>query len=376
MTMLHSNANCSANFVVIALLPLLFFLTMLTGYLGFIPLNIPIYTLVYIGFIFFIFLLFIKHNANFAACKIRGTQLSMEIALKTELAETALTLNQERKSILNIDDFLNRYYIDIRNDNFVSVASSIFPMLGILGTFIAMAISMPNFSANDTHALDSEISLLLSGVGSAFFASIYGIFLSLLWTYFEKRGLSKIDDHFKEIGHLYASYVWSKESLLIHQYQQKDLQDDRFISALKETFNLEYMQQVHKEQRQSFKALMADNNQTFEHLVTTLQHISTEIRESLSVVESSANAIEARRQIEKNILDFTHVVKHLEVSTQNLSTQLDHSLIQTFEKIDHEIADIVTKLADFATHVSLESNEVQRSITKYHQALADKSRDA
>jgi len=63
---------------------------------------------------------------------------------------------------------MNKFYIDIRKDNFVPVASSVFPMLGILGTFVAMAISMPNFSASSTDALDSEITVLLSGVGSAF----------------------------------------------------------------------------------------------------------------------------------------------------------------------------------------------------------------
>ncbi len=81
-------------------------------------------------------------------------------------------INNETKSILNIHEFLNNYYKDVRNDNFVSVASSIFPMLGILGTFVAIAISMPDFSVKDTEALDNEISLLLSGVGSAFFASM------------------------------------------------------------------------------------------------------------------------------------------------------------------------------------------------------------
>ena len=376
MTTLRANVNCSANYIVIALLPMLFFLTMLAGYLHIIPLNIPVYSLVYIGFIFLVFLLFIKHNANFAACKMRGSQLSMEISLKTELLATSLKLDQKSKSILSIDDFLNRFYIDVRNDNFVSVASSIFPMLGILGTFVAMAISMPNFTASDTNTLDSEISVLLSGVGSAFFASIFGIFLSLLWTYFEKRGLSKIDEHFKQIERLYASHVWSKEELTIHQYAQKELSDDRFIQALKETFNLDYVKQVNEEQLETFKTIMKENNDTFTHLANTLERISAEIKESLSVVESSANAIEARKQIEKNIFEFTHVVKSLENSTQNLSVHLDHSLSQTFEKIDSEIGNIVTKLADFATHVSLESSEVQKSISRYHKSLSDKSRES
>ncbi len=59
------------------------------------------------------------------------------------------------------------------------MASSLFPLLGILGTFTAIAVSMPDFSISDTDTLDKQISILLSGIGTAFYASIFGIFLSL-----------------------------------------------------------------------------------------------------------------------------------------------------------------------------------------------------
>ena len=370
MNTLQANVNCSANYIVIALLPLLFFVTMVAGYLNVIPLNIPVYTLAYIGFILFTFLLFIKHNANFAACKMRGTQLNMEHSLKAELASKELELDSKSKSILDIDKFLNNFYIDIRNDNFVSVASSVFPMMGILGTFVAMAISMPNFSASDTNTLDSEISVLLSGVGSAFFASIYGIFLSLLWTYFEKRGLSKIDDYFQSIETLFASHVWTEDELTIHQHSKGDLEDNRFLSALKETFDLSVIKDINEQQLASFKAVMHESNQNFNHLATTLQHISQDIQESLSVIDQSTTAVDARNQIEAQISEFTSATNALEKSTKMFSAQMDSSLNRTFEKIDTEIGDIVIKLADFATHVSAESSEVQKSIKKYHQTIA------
>ncbi len=56
--------------------------------------------------------------------------------------------------------------------NFAVVATSLFPMLGILGTFTAIAISMPDFSIDDMGSLDKQISILLSGIGTAFYASI------------------------------------------------------------------------------------------------------------------------------------------------------------------------------------------------------------
>ena len=369
MQTMQSRVNCAPHFIVIILLPLLFFVAMIAGYLGFIPLNIPIYTLVYIGFIFFVFLLFTKHNANYASCKMHGGQVQMELALREELMSKSLTLNNQTKSILHIDDFLNRYYIDIRNDNFVSVASSIFPMLGILGTFVAMAISMPNFTASSTSALDSEISVLLSGVGSAFFASIYGIFLSLLWTYFEKRGLSKIDEYFQNIETLFSSHVWTEDELTIHQYSKGDLEDNRFLSALQSTFNLDFIKEQNQQQLQAFQSIMQESNRNFEILTSAITKSTTQIENVLMNIDQSSNAIEARERIENNIAQFTQATQILENSAQNITQQLDRSLHQNFEMIDEEIASIVVKLADFATHVSAESSEVQKSIRKYHQSI-------
>ncbi len=375
MPSIPNNTNCSANYIIISIIPILFFIVMAAGYLNLLPLKIPLFTLLYIGFILFVFLLFIRHNANYTVCKMKRAHLEMEEELKSELASKSLTLGQTSRSVLNIGTFLNEYYIGLRNDNFVSVASSVFPMMGILGTFIAMAISMPNFSASNTDTLDREISLLLSGVGSAFFASIYGILLSLVWTYFEKRGLSKIDRYIENIKNLFQPSVWSNEDLLIHQYTQSEIQDNKFIHALKETFNLEFATTLNERHLNHFKQIINETNQSFSLISNKLETASIDLKETLSMIDSSTTAIEARNQIREALGEFTHAANSLEKSTAVFSANMDKSLEKTFDKIDYEIGDIVIKLADFATHVSLESREVQESIKNYHLAVANQLKE-
>jgi len=371
MPVKQGSALCSANFIVISLIPILFFIAMVLGYLSLIPLHVPIHSLGVIGFILFIFLLFARHNANYSVCKMRSSYKHLENELKNELASSALTIEKETKSVLDIEIFLKKYYAEIRNDNYVSVASSVFPMLGILGTFIAIALSMPNFSVTDTQALDREISLLLSGVGSAFFASIYGILLSLIWTYFEKRGLSKVNIYFTSIKKDFTSLIWSKEELLIYKYTQYDLKENRFIGALKETFNLDFIQQLNEQHLSSFESIMKETNKNFTSLATNLQDVSLELRTSLKEMDTSTTAIKAQNNINKALVDFTVATASFEKTTKVFSGQLNNSLNRTFDKIDTEIGDIVIKLADFATHVSLESREVQDSIAKYHNMVAN-----
>lgn len=375
MQTLNNQAKCSANFIVISAIPILFFTFVALGYIGFIPLNISLHTLSILGFILFVFLLFISHNANYSICKMRSTRNILEADIREKISTTSLTLSNKTKSILDLDTFLNGYYSDVRNNNFVSVASSIFPMLGILGTFVAIAISMPNFSVKETAALDNEISVLLSGVGSAFFASIYGILLSLIWTYFEKRGLSKVDAYFITIKRGFEHELWSKEELLINQQTQHELKEHKFISALKETFNLDFIQTLNKQHLESFEKIMLETNQNFTNISKHLHRASVDLKEILSEVDKSQSAISARNHIDKSLVDFTVATRSFEKTTKLFSAELNNSLNVTFHKIDTEIGDIVIKLADFATHVSQESKEVQDSIKKYHQMVASQIRD-
>ena len=376
MQPIYSTAKCSANFIVISTIPILFFVAMILGYIGIIPLNVPIHALAVIGFILFIFLLFIKHNANYSICKMRSSYAQLKDDLDTKLSSNTLTIEGKTKSILDLDNFLNKYYSNVRNDDFVSVASSVFPMLGILGTFIAIALSMPNFSVTDTQALDREISLLLSGVGSAFFASIYGILLSLIWTYFEKSGLSKVSIYFSTIKGNLEEDLWSKEELTIYKYTQYDIKENKFLAAMQETFNLDFIQTINKEHVTNFKTVMNTTNQNFSLVSTNLQTVSDKLQDTLEQMNSSQNALSAQNHIDKALVDFTVATKSFEKSAKLHSAQLDNSLNRTFDKIDAEIGDIVMKLADFATHVSLESREVQNSIRKYHDMVARQAKDS
>jgi len=187
--------------------------------------------------------------------------------------------------------------------------------------------------------------------------------------------LSKIDDYFQNIETLFASHVWTEDELTIHQHSKGDLEDNRFLSALRETFDLTVIKDINEQQLTSFKAVMHESNQNFNHLATTLQHISQDIQESLSVIDQSTKAIDARNQTKARISEFTSATHALEKSTKMFSAQMDNSLERTFEKIDYEIGDIVTKLADFATHVSTESSEVQKSIKKYHQTVSHHAKE-
>lgn len=134
----------------------------------------------------------------------------MFFSLKEYVDNNLLTIDNSTKANGSFDDFLKDYTSNLRNTNFSSIASGIFPTLGILGTFISIALSMPDFSTGTTTALEQEISSLLGGVGTAFYVSIYGIFLSIWWTFFEKIGMSRFEHDAFLIKESTKSFFWTR----------------------------------------------------------------------------------------------------------------------------------------------------------------------
>jgi len=368
----NSNSPCFLNYIVIAILPTFFFIGIILGYLNIISLKVDMHSVVIISIIYVIYLLFIQHNANFVICRMRKKYYHLQKELQKSIQHDSLTIGDKTKSTINIPEYINNYYKTFRNDNFASVAPSFFPMLGILGTFTAIAISMPDFSIKNSQALDSEISLLLSGIGTAFYASIFGIFLSIIWNYFEKRGLSKADQDNNQLEEMYSEFIWTESELKRHEHMQHEMRDQKMIKALKDTFNLEFIQTLNERHLENFKIVIDETNKNFSNITTHMKMVSTDLKDTISKIHHSRDALTATEKIEDNIKKFITTTDKLQNSIDRFDSSLENSLNITFHKIDDELGDIIIKLGNFATSISEQNRLLQDTISKYHNEISNR----
>ena len=368
----NTNSPCFLNYIVIALLPTLFAGGIILGYLNIISLKVDMHSVIIISIIYVIYLLFIQHNANFVICKMRKNHYYLQKELQKSIQHDSLTIGDKTKSTINISDYIRNYYKTFRNDNFASVAPSFFPMLGILGTFTAIAISMPDFSIKDSEALDNQISLLLSGIGTAFYASIFGIFLSIIWNYFEKRGLSKADYDNNQLENMYNEFIWTESELKRHEHMQHEMRDQKMIKALKDTFNLEFIQILNEKHLENFKIIIDETNKNFSNITTHMKMVSTDLKDTLSKIHHSKEALTATERIESNIKKFVTATDKLQDSIDKFDNSLENSLNITFHKIDDELGDIIIKLGNFATSISEQNRILQDTISKYHNEITNR----
>ncbi|MBM0636903.1 MotA/TolQ/ExbB proton channel family protein [Campylobacter sp. VicNov18] len=234
----------SLVYLKIIFIPAFVYILVLLGYFHVIDFKVELHTLVLIGVIFLIALIFARHSAEYAYNIFEQQKDEFKQALKRYIMKHFLSIGKDTKSNANFDDFACAYLKDARNENFASIGSAIFPMMGILGTFISIAFSMPHFNSNNILALEQEIADLLSGVGTAFYVSIYGIVLALWWIFFEKLGQSKIDRLLNRQRNSTSGFFWTKEEL-DQRYLSESLQHFEKISAIfKQVSNEDFLAEL------------------------------------------------------------------------------------------------------------------------------------
>lgn len=290
--------SCKANARIFNLLtiPSFLFLIIILGYLGHFPLKVELHSVILIGFIFFIYLFFVKHNAYFVSCKFKTQYKILVENLKNYINNNLLTIGGITKANGNVDDFLKEFTSNIRNTNFSSIASGIFPTLGILGTFISIAFSMPDFSSGTSSDLEKEITILLGGVGTAFYVSIYGIFLSIWWIFFEKIGMSRFEHDAFVIKENTKSFFWTR----------LDIESIHLESSMK---NFDKMSQL-------FEQISSKN---------LLDNINTSLEKRAKIVESIIKEEELLvHNIKVNVENFEKLFELIKLMTLNIEANMEN----------------------------------------------------
>ncbi|NCB12433.1 MAG: hypothetical protein EOM78_12470 [Erysipelotrichia bacterium] len=369
----YTNCKPLSRIFTLLTVPTLLFILVILCYLGVLPLKVEIHSVILIGAIYFIYLFFIRHNAYFVACKFRTLYADLQIALLDYINSNLLTIAQTSKANGSVDDFLQDYTSNLRNSNFSSIASGIFPTLGILGTFISIALSMPDFTSNNIAALDSEITKLLSGVGTAFYVSIYGIFLSIWWIFFEKFGLSRFHHDSYIIKESTKNFFWTKidiESIHIKS------NIDNFSSMSKifaELTSSQAMYDINRSIEQRAKSIdellqkeymlslrIDENIANFEKLASAVEKLSLQSNSQTMIFKDVSD------NLNKNILElnshmnnlssenlkaiYTNIVKSIETmksDMEKIEWKFEEGLKESLRQIDLQTANIVKDLTIF-----------------------------
>jgi len=363
-------SSCINAFIKIFSAPTLLFAIVVLAYLGLIPINMEFHSVIIIGIIYVIFYFFIKHNACYSVCSFESKKEALHHEVSKYIDDNLIHLMGQNKAIGSIDKFFSRFSKKLRNDNFAAVAASTFPTLGILGTFISIAISMPDFNVDSTDALNSEITKLLGGIGTAFYASIYGIFLSLWWIFFEKRGFSYIQQDIRETKEMFEERLWSDEEIKRASFVEQQSLNSDLQNTIKQSMSPEFIRNMNdtiREQSTMLLQILKEDKTLHEELRGTYQTVVEKFAEITDKQDSVSEKLD--KSIENANQSYSNLAENiLKLESLSDTFKLTYDAFSAQNESSKEIANI---LGNVVGSLSRETKEIIQSFDSVSKNLAD-----
>lgn len=102
---------------------------------------------------------------------------------------------RKTNSPTDIGDYIGEYEINnYTHRRLVEMIPDILTSLGILGTFVGLVLGLRGFNPTSYEAMSSSVDSLIDGIKVAFVTSIYGISLSLAFSYWLRGALTGVSE--------------------------------------------------------------------------------------------------------------------------------------------------------------------------------------
>jgi len=270
------------------------------------------------------------------------------------------------------DTFIHKY----GKRKFAEVIPGIFLAIGIIGTFVGIAVGIGGLQPNgDSEALKNGVTVLLSGMEVKFLSSIAGISLSLVWQWLDRNQFyPMLTESFtvlrREMDITFPTYEDNTILYQMHQDQTKKINENQ--AYLKDVFLPEMVRQFTEALRESVvppieKAHEKFANMQMEGLDEMVQlfvgHLDRAAGNQMKAFgETLRHTIEWHERVHSDLLVLTEELKR---STEHQTSMADRT---------NELAD---RMQGFSEAMNSHQNSLQEHVssmtaTSGHMSLLQK----
>ena len=214
--------------------------------------------------------------------------------------------------------------------------------LGLLGTFLGLTLGIKDFDSSSTQNIQKSIQLLMSGMGTAFYTSLAGMFFSLLYSGLDKYWRNRLSKHL---------HVLTKKLDSLYYIDDRTL-DDLNEQALAKSIASTMKEVVEHEMRSVVNVLnekLTYNSESGE--VTT---VANAIREILKENQEQSKALKSFS---------TDLAMELNNGFDEvLSRQMQHKILPLMENVDATTKAIVEHIDQMASQVSSPATDMIQTV--------------
>lgn len=235
------------------------------------------------------------------------------------------------------------------NLRMLDAASGTLVGLGLLGTFLGLTLGIEGFDSSNTENIQNSINNLLSGMGTAFYTSLFGMTLSIIFTFIDKVFRNKL----------------SKQLFMLNErLDEMYYIDDNNVNALNQEriANLLFNNLKHEMEKQT-SSMIVKTEETAHRIQEKIVYTNNE-----GQVTTIGNAI---REILSENTEQTKALKSFSTDLaielnngfdESLSRQMQQKILPLMENVDTTTKAIVEHIDKMAEQVSSPATDLIQNV--------------
>lgn len=315
-------------------------------------------TYIFIGLIVFVFGYFIFQTSKLESCcrivvkVLHGNDLTeslqnskLSAIAKTYKKSITFDVDGAKKTNIPAAEFFSEISVGkvlSLNHRMIDAASGSLVGLGLLGTFLGLTLGVEGFDSSNTSNIQSSIQSLLNGMGTAFYTSLFGMGLSLVYTTAERRWKNRLGKALFDLTEKLDDIYYIDDSSLMQDSQKK-----LFIEL----------------ENKMSKYLEVQANSITSVLVSQLTY-ANEQGEKVVIANAIREILKENEEQSKALKSFS---TDLAIELNNgfdevLSRQMQQKLIPLMESVDGTTKAVVEHIDQMATNIASPATDIIQNV--------------
>lgn len=314
-----------------------------------------------------------------------------------------------KKSNVPASEFINVYSVCQNNGlnmRLLDAASSVLVGLGLLGTFLGLTLGIKDFDSSNAEKINESIQTLLSGMGTAFLTSLFGMAGSIIFTLFDKicrhrlyKNLCELTDRLDSAYYIDDITVANinQHNIAVRLYNElkADIQEQTQIIADKLTYNNaegnkvtlgNAIREILTENTKQSKALMSfstdlamELNQGFDEtlsrqmqqkIVPLMESVDATTKAVVEHIDQMADSVSSpTANMMQSVAD--ELKQSMQTIVKEFSTRLSGSATSELENLAMQLGTATQAMADFPKNMQDISATLQITIDEVKHAVSE-----
>ena len=282
---------------------------------------------------------------------------------------------RKTNSPCDISDYIGEYEINnYIHRRMIEMVPDILTSLGILGTFIGLVLGLRGFNPVSYEAMASSITSLVEGIKVAFVTSIYGIALSVAYSYSLRGAISGVSESLDNFtDKYYVCAVPPTDSTAMNHVLANQKENTRAIQGMGDQIAGQIGQTISEQ----LSPTLEEMERTLDHFT---QVVTMNQQEMLEKVASSVMAA-MKKEFIAEFLEMRALLKETNKAqeqfleyTQKAQGQLEENLRLTTREIGRATSDAASSQKEAMNQIRVQQQHLTEFVEYMQQVMQSMAR--